>query len=215
MILARPRGGFTLIELLVVIAIISLLSSIVFAGVSQARIRERDSQRIQDLRQVQLALEVYKANNSRYPPSPFFVITSGLSCWDCSSVGQDASMFHDSTKLGIGGPTNSGISPYLQKRPSDPLTPNGGYVDVGAGGIQSYKGYWYKTDPNGEDYKIAIVGTIENPNHLPEKLKDVVFAPPDPELTPRTISLYSSDRSKLWYIGCGFNIPSGTPGGCP
>ena len=51
--------GFTLIELLVVIAIIGLLASIVLVSLSSARRKARDSRRIGDLRQVQLALELY------------------------------------------------------------------------------------------------------------------------------------------------------------
>lgn len=39
----NKKGGFTLIELLVVVAIISLLSSIVFASLSSARVQAKDS----------------------------------------------------------------------------------------------------------------------------------------------------------------------------
>lgn len=51
--------GFTLIELLVVIAIIGLLSSVVLASLSSARIKSRDARRKSDLKQIQTALELY------------------------------------------------------------------------------------------------------------------------------------------------------------
>lgn len=57
--LRRATRGFTLIELLVVIAIIGLLASIVLVSLTNARRKARDSRRIGDLRQVQLALELY------------------------------------------------------------------------------------------------------------------------------------------------------------
>lgn len=61
--------GFTLIELLVVIAIIGLLSSVVLASLNTARERARDARRLSDIRQVQLALDLYASNNSNgyYP----------------------------------------------------------------------------------------------------------------------------------------------------
>lgn len=60
--------GFTLIELLVVIAIIGVLSSIVLASLQNARRKSRDARRITDIKQLQLALELYyDANNQNYP----------------------------------------------------------------------------------------------------------------------------------------------------
>ncbi|KND48735.1 MAG: hypothetical protein AB198_00235 [Parcubacteria bacterium C7867-003] len=50
--------GFTLIELLVVIAIIGTLSSIVLTNINTARSKSRDSQRISDIKQIHLALEL-------------------------------------------------------------------------------------------------------------------------------------------------------------
>ena len=62
------RGkGFTLIELLVVIAIIGVLASIVLASLNSARRKSRDARRIADIKQIQLALELYFDAFRRYP----------------------------------------------------------------------------------------------------------------------------------------------------
>jgi prepilin-type N-terminal cleavage/methylation domain-containing protein len=61
------RSGFTLIELLVVIAIIGILSSVVLASLNSARQKGRDAKRISDVKQVQLALELYYDANQGYP----------------------------------------------------------------------------------------------------------------------------------------------------
>lgn len=63
--------GFTLIELLVVIAIIGVLASIVLASLNNARKKARDVRRITDIKQLQLALELYfdGVGSSKYPPA--------------------------------------------------------------------------------------------------------------------------------------------------
>lgn len=66
----RGIGGFTLIELLVVIAIIGVLASIVLASLNNARRKSRDARRITDVKQIQLALELYfDAQGNAYPTS--------------------------------------------------------------------------------------------------------------------------------------------------
>ncbi len=66
----NTKKGFTLIELLVVISIIGLLSSVVLASLNSAREKARDAQRITDLKQIQLALELYRDANGAYPIAP-------------------------------------------------------------------------------------------------------------------------------------------------
>ena len=74
--------GFTLIELLVVIAIIGVLASIVLASLNSARRKSRDARRITDLKQIQLALELYFDAQSppQYPAAtdPAFNCTATL-----------------------------------------------------------------------------------------------------------------------------------------
>jgi len=67
----QSHRGFTLIELLVVIAIIGLLASTVLASLSSARSSARDAGRLSDIKQLQIALELYRnANNGLYPTTP-------------------------------------------------------------------------------------------------------------------------------------------------
>lgn len=65
---AGSISGFTLIELLVVIAIIGVLASIVLASLNSARRKSRDARRITDVKQIQLALELYfDGQGNQYP----------------------------------------------------------------------------------------------------------------------------------------------------
>ena len=59
--------GFTLIELLLVISIISLLSSIVLAGLQTAKGKARDAQRIAEISQLGAALRMYYNDTGKVP----------------------------------------------------------------------------------------------------------------------------------------------------
>jgi general secretion pathway protein G len=95
----KPEG-FTLIELLIVVAIIGILTTLVLANLIGVRQRARDAQRKADLRQLQSALELYRADVGSYPTSPLPACGSALT---------------------------SGGSTYMQKIPCDPLN-TGQYV---------------------------------------------------------------------------------------
>lgn len=66
------KRGFTLIELLVVIAVIGLLASIVLVAVNNVRLKARDVKRKADLKNIQLALEMYYDIHDQYPPGGFW-----------------------------------------------------------------------------------------------------------------------------------------------
>lgn len=63
----KSNGGFTLIELLVVISIIGLLSTVALTSLSGARKKARDSKRIAEIEQLQIALEIYYSSYGYYP----------------------------------------------------------------------------------------------------------------------------------------------------
>lgn len=61
------KKGFTLIELVVVVAIIGLLSTLAVVALGSARTKARDSVRLSDLKQIQLALESFYRDQNSYP----------------------------------------------------------------------------------------------------------------------------------------------------
>lgn len=79
----KRNRGFTLIELMFIIAIIVILTSIIIASVMRARMDSRDAGRINDMKQVQLALEEYYEKNRRYPSGD----GAGCSGWDTPGNG--------------------------------------------------------------------------------------------------------------------------------
>ncbi|MGH7245715.1 MAG: type II secretion system protein [Candidatus Levyibacteriota bacterium] len=91
-------GGFTLIELLIVIAIIGILAALLMANFVGVRQRARDAQRKSDLRQIQSALELYRADVGSYPDTSTF-----------SSCGSGASLAN-------------GTTIYMTTIPCDPLS---------------------------------------------------------------------------------------------
>ena len=72
------RQGFTLIELLVVIAIIGILFGCVGFWLNNARKKARDSRRVSDMKQVQLALELEFDKTATYPAGSFNAMNTTL-----------------------------------------------------------------------------------------------------------------------------------------
>lgn len=132
------QKGFTLIEMIVVVAIIGILTTIVLAALNQARAKARDADRYADLKQVQLALEIYRDVHGEYP----ITTSSGVDFWSVCDG--------EHTNTGEDGYI-PGLAPqYIPVLPIEEL----GCPEQGAVG-----GYIYSS--NGTDYKFAADYTAE------------------------------------------------------
>lgn len=61
-------SGFTIVELLIVIVVIAILAAISVVAYNGIQSRARDSARIQKIKDISKALELYKIDNNQYPP---------------------------------------------------------------------------------------------------------------------------------------------------
>lgn len=103
------KRGFTLIELLVVVAIIGMLSSVVLSSLNTARANARDARRLQDLKQIQTAMELYYSANGTYPCE---------NAGNCSGQSRGAN-----GRIGEGSGLDTLLAPYMSSIPVDPLGP--------------------------------------------------------------------------------------------
>lgn len=130
--------GFSLLELLIVISIIGILSGIIYVSFTAVRQLTRDDVRMTDLKQLQLAIETYRAQHGRYPLKGCDDATwSGHSPasanWGCQS---------DSYIQGL-------VPDFIPKLPIDPS------------GNQDNKGYFYRVNDHGTSYKLMVHNQVE------------------------------------------------------
>jgi len=123
---AKAHRAFTLIELLVVIAIIGILSSVVLASLNDARLKSRDAKRIADVKQLQLALELYYDSNNGYPAALSSLATQYIAAVPTDPIGS-AAYFYESLSSG----TDYNIGVNLEQSGHTVL---GSDVDSGNGG---------------------------------------------------------------------------------
>ena len=137
--------GFTLVELLVVVVILSILVTVVYIDFGEVRAISRDTLRQQSLEELQIALELYKNQQGRYPHA------------GCESTPNDnASKWV--TKGAVSGDSFvscdeyiAGLTPdYLSVLPLDP----GGELNTNAG-------FAYRVSPDGQSYKVWVKDTVE------------------------------------------------------
>lgn len=77
--------GFTLIELLVVIAIIGILAGITLTALGGVRSKARDTKRIQEIRQIQVAMEFVYTDQNNYDLCVGLACYCGIIVWPCYS----------------------------------------------------------------------------------------------------------------------------------
>lgn len=105
--------AFTLVEVLLVVSIISMLSSIAVVSFGTARVRASDSARLEETKQMSLAMQAYRSDYGTYPAMPD---PAGQAVNSNETTPSD----HRWSDLWGGG-----LSSYLSPAPSskDPATP--------------------------------------------------------------------------------------------
>jgi general secretion pathway protein G len=135
------RNGFTLIEITVVVAIVGILATMLFASFEEARQQSRDKIRKSELKELQLAVELYKAQNGQYPVQ------------GCGIVG---GYWTGPGPVGSWGVACDeyivGLTPsFIAELPTDPNREQ-----------ETDHGYFYITDATQSAYKIMVYGSVEN-----------------------------------------------------
>ena len=137
------KKGFTLIELLIVIMIISILTTLLMTNFIAIRVRARDSQRKSNLKNIQSALEIYRADTGEYPQS-----SSIINCPEGTST--------------FFGNAPSCDTTYMSKVPNDPL---GTLYDYNSNGITYCLRACLENDKDTEiDELNSQYSSINNPN---------------------------------------------------
>ncbi len=132
-------SGFTLVELIVVISIIGILASIVYANFGSARGAARDYVRAAAVKELQLAIELYRAQFGVYPSSG--CTASGTANW--AGPGPGTGSFVSCTNY-----INGLVPDFIASLPTDPLSENTSNV-----------GYYYRS--NGSSYKLMSFNAVE------------------------------------------------------
>lgn len=140
--------GFTLIELLVVISIISILTATASASFMGVRQRSRDGVRKSDIRQIQSALEQYRADQGYYPSV-------------LPACGSSLTKPTDATTV------------YMKSIPCDSNTPGLSYSYIKNPDVSGNPGNCDNTSVNGYCRTYILKACLENSNDTGENITTV------------------------------------------
>ncbi len=119
--LKKNQKGFTIIELLVVIVIIGILVALALPNLFAAQARGRDTERKNDLKNLQQKLETYFNDNGQYPAAASWSTDIGASTEDTTDPRNNTYTY-----------TTTDQSDYTLtadlENDSDPDATNGNYV---------------------------------------------------------------------------------------
>jgi len=110
--------GFTLIELLVTLTIIAILSTVGLLTFREVLQGSRDGKRQTDLKQIQSALEQYRADQTFYP------VDNGVN--NVNTILTSGNSLKNDVGLGSGTLVGT-LKTYLNKMPQDPFHPTSKY----------------------------------------------------------------------------------------
>lgn len=155
--------GFTIVELLIVIVVIGILAAITIVAFNGVQARAHNAKRVSDLAGIAKAIELYRADNGRYPAAVGPGAPSGcLSApgWNC---------------FGVSG-TNTRFLPeqyYPGQLPQDPQFHDSSACDIPNNSMT--RAYWYGVNTEGTGF---ILGTYipglssSNPNYVTQAYRE-------------------------------------------
>jgi general secretion pathway protein G len=169
----QTRSGFTLIEVLVVVGIISILSSLLYVNFQTAREKARVGALQASLKEVQLAIEVFKAQNGRYPGT----------CNDNNQV---------SAKSDCGtSPTVKELIPYyIDAIPMPADSPNPA-CDITYEVDDSSSASWYKLSAVNCHIGVQPVGPLDELTFCPQSCATTAACNSDTDRKENSYAIYS------------------------
>lgn len=151
----HDERGFTLPELMVSIGIISLLSAVVLSFGLNAQGRARDAQRLDDIKQIELALEVYNQEFGVYPEN------SDISNPPMCSDTIDARFRVGAGNLLDQNLMNAGLMDHV---PQDPLDDEDDYWSNDY--MYQYNASWWCPNAGGsQDVRLLVINNMESDVH--------------------------------------------------
>lgn len=144
---ALRTAGFSLVEIIVVVSIVALLATVAATSYNEARQEARDEYRAATLKELQLALQLYKAQYGRYPErcnsgDPVWSGNVQAGSYACSNAGDNFIM----------GASGDFFPTFMSKVPQDPLFES----------LPNNFGFVYTTNATGSAYKLVANQTVEN-----------------------------------------------------
>lgn len=200
--------GFALIELLVVLSIIGVLSGMVLVSVSEAKEKARDTKRVQEITQINTAIQLYKSDHEGKAPT-----FNGACSYDVQDLGP-----HNGYCVAISGEiTGNAYNPWEAFKdeikdymnndvPEDPCGSNCGdgfgYVYIAPAALESAQ--------SNEDYQIyATLERTTNKKTGVSTTDDDFEDPPEDEDTddttpptiPTGVTFYFDDEWENGHLG--------------